>query len=582
MKKKNNSLKFYIALALAFSGLTAVVAASDGPALSHDEAYRRNLAIFNALTQQLEEYYVDSIRPDEAFKGAIRGMLATVDPYTEYYSYDDREALSRLTTGSYGGIGAFITTRGNATLISEPIVGSPAMKAGLKPGDHILRVDSVDVSGMASDEVSKRLRGQQGTAVQVRGARPYVGADSIMDFTIMREKVVEPPVPWSGVLDGNIGYIKLNQFVESSAPEVRNALDSLRANPDVKYMILDLRGNGGGLVESAIDILGNFLPKGTEVLRTRGKTKASEKVYKTQHTPILPDIPLAVLIDGGSASASEITAGALQDLDRAVLIGTRSFGKGLVQGTVPLPYNTLLKVTQAKYYIPSGRLIQALDYSNRTEDGKVARTPDSLTNVFHTLHGREVRDGGGLTPDSIVDWGSNSALIYGLIVGNHIFDYANKYVATHPAPADITTFRLTDEEFEDFASGIDAKTFKYDKLCNQILDNLRQAAEAEGYMKPEVKAAIDSLEKQLDHDLKSDIYTKREPIEEYLTEEIASRYYPGAGRTRRELVSDKAIAMARKIFSTPGLYNQILSQDKQSKLPELSKATKAKKEKGKK
>lgn len=545
-------------LLATFGGI--IGATSPGkPEISHDEAYRRNLAIFNAITRELEEYYVDSIRPDDAFQGAIRGMLATVDPYTEYYSYNDRESLERLTTGAYGGIGAYITTLNSRTVISEPIAGSPAMKAGLQAGDYIETVDSIDVRSKSSDEVSKLLRGHQGTPVRVRVRRPYIGSDSIREVTIIREKVAEPSVVWSGVLPGNIGYIKLKQFVESSGPDVKQALDSFKVNPEVKYLILDLRGNGGGLLESAVDILGNFLPKGTEVLRTSGKDKTNEKIYKTQRTPILADIPLAVLIDGGSASAAEITAGALQDLDRGVLIGSQSFGKGLVQGTRPLPYSALLKITQAKYYIPSGRLIQALDYSRRNPDGSVARTPDSLTNVYHTRAGREVRDGGGLRPDSVIDWGNNSALIYGLIVGNHIFDYASRYVATHPAPEDILTFRLTDGEFEEFIEGIDAKTFKYDKLCNEIIDNLREAAEAEGYMDSEVKEMIDALEKKLDHDLKSDLHTKRGQIEEYLTEEIASRYEPGSGRVRRELVSDKAVEMARKIFSTPGLYNSILS-----------------------
>ncbi len=556
---RRNTRKYFLSAAFFAIGALIIFAENDKVTLSHDEAYRRNLSIFNALTRQLEEHYVDSIRPDAAFKGAIDGMLATVDPYTEYYSYDDRDALMRLTTGSYGGIGAFITTSNGKTFISEPIPGSPAFREGLKPGDHILMVDTVDVSKKSSDEVSKLLRGQQGTRVDVRIGRPYIGSDSIMQFSLLREKVVEPSIPWWGVVDGNIGYIKLNQFIESSAPGVKLALDSFKVNPDVKYIVLDLRGNGGGLVESAIDILGNFLPKGTEVLRTKGKNAASEKVYKTQRNPIFPDIPLAVFIDGGSASASEITAGALQDLDRAVLIGSRSFGKGLVQGMVTLPYNAMLKVTQAKYYIPSGRLIQALDYSNRTEDGKVARVPDSLTNIFHTSRGREVRDGGGLTPDSIVDWGNKSALIYGLVVGNHIFNYANKYVATHPKPENVATFTLSDEDFEEFASGIDAETFKYDKICSQIIDNLKQTAESEGYMNDEIKEIIETLQKKLDHDLKSDIYTKRQPIEEYLTEEIAARYWPGTGRTQRELVGDKALEAARLIFSTPGLYNKILN-----------------------
>ncbi|MDE7342819.1 MAG: S41 family peptidase, partial [Muribaculaceae bacterium] len=521
------------AIAAVVGGAKASASAKDAPAESHDEAYQRNITIFNALTRELEESYVDSVRVDDAFKAAIRGMLATVDPYTEYYSYDDKESISRLTTGAYGGIGSFILGRNGNTYIDRPIVGSPAMKAGLKPGDRILRVDTVDVVGLSSDKTSGLLRGQPGTDVVVTVERPYAAPDSILTFTITREKVGEPSVPWYGVVKGNIGYIRLTQFVESSAADVLKAIEEFQANPEVKYLVLDLRGNGGGLVDQAVKILSYFLPKGTEVLRTRGKDVASEKIYKTQQNPVMPDIPMAVLIDGGSASASEITAGALQDLDRAVLIGTQSFGKGLVQGTRPLPYNALLKVTQAKYYIPSGRLIQALDYSHRNPDGSVARVPDSLTNVYHTLAGREVRDGGGLRPDSVVSPGRLSPLVYSLLAGQQIFDYATKYVATHPAPDSLETFSLTDEDFADFADGIDPKSVTFDKLCNNILKDLREAAEAEGYLNPQITAAIDSLDRQLDHDLRSDLYTKRGVIEEYITQEIASRYEPGSGEVRR-------------------------------------------------
>ena len=550
------------ALGAVVCGSNAGATAKEAPSESHDEAYQRNIAIFNALTRELEESYVDSIRVDEAFKAAIRGMLATVDPYTEYYSYDDKEQLARLTTGAYGGIGSMITGRGGNTYILEPIMGSPAMKAGLKPGDRITRVDSVDATGLSTDKTSALLKGQPGTEVTVTVCRPYVETDSILTFNIIREKVSEPSVPWYGVVKGNIGYVRLTQFVESSAADVLKALEDFKGNPDVKYIVLDLRSNGGGLVEQAVKILSYFLPKGTEVLRTRGKEASAEKIYKTQQNPVMPDIPMAVLIDGASASAAEITAGALQDLDRAVLIGSRSFGKGLVQGTRMLPYNSLLKVTQAKYYIPSGRLIQALDYSHRNPDGSVARVPDSLTNVYHTLSGREVRDGGGLTPDSIVDPGQLSPLVYSLLTGNHIFDYANRYAATHPAPENVETFTLTDADFADFAQGIDPKKVQYDKLCNNIISDLRSAAEAEGYLTPEVKAAIDSLDKSLDHDLRSDLYTKRPTIEEYITEEIAARYEPGSGRVKRELTTDKDLDKAEQIFTTPGLYKEILTGKK--------------------
>lgn len=552
--------------AIIISGIFTISGKADksaSPDVSHDEAYQRNIAIFNSLTRELEENYVDSIRVDDAFKAAIRSMLSTVDPYTEYYSYDDKEALTRLTTGSYGGIGSYIQGRDGVTYISEPIVGSPAMKAGLLPGDKIITVDEVNVIGKSTDETTKLLKGQPGTDVVVKIQRPFpADSDSILTFTLTREKVVEPSVPWTGVIKGDIGYIKLNQFIESSAADVRAAVEAFKENPEVKYLVLDLRSNGGGLVESAIDILSNFLPKGTEVLRTRGKRASEEKVYKTQRSPILPDIPMVVVIDGGSASASEITAGALQDLDRAVLVGSRSFGKGLVQGTRPLPYSSLLKVTLAKYYTPSGRLIQALDYSHRNPDGTVARTPDSLTNIYHTAGGREVRDGGGLQPDSVVDWGTSNALVYGLVMGNHVFDFATKYVASHSRPDSPEQIVISDEDFEDFANSIDAKNFKYDKLCNQIIAQLRETADAEGYLNDEVKATIESLEKQLDHDLKSDIYTKRPQIEEYIGEEIAARWFPGEGRVRRELVNDPTLPIIEKIFRTPGLYKQILSPSK--------------------
>lgn len=532
------------------------------PKESHDMAYARNLAIFNDITRQLEQYYVDSIRVDEAFKGAIGGMLNTVDPYTEYFSSDDSENLQKMTTGSYGGIGSFITTRSGWTYISEPIEGSPAQKAGLRPGDKILRVDSVELKGEPGEQVSKMLKGVPGTMVKVTVERPWMqDKDSILTFDILREKVTEPSVTYSGIInDGRTGYVRLSQFVEKSPEDVRKALEGFKADPDVKSVILDLRGNGGGLVNSAIEILGYFLPKGTEVLTTKGKDASSHKTYKTRRQPIFPDIPLAVLIDEGSASASEITAGAIQDLDRGVLVGERSYGKGLVQSTFALPYNTYLKVTTAKYYIPSGRLIQALDYSHRNPDGTVARTPDSLTNVYRTRAGREVRDGGGLTPDSVAKWPAPSSLLYELVTGNHIFDYATKYAAHHDSIAPAGEFRLTDADYEDLISGIDPSSFKYDKICNEMVKNLRDAVKDERFSSPEVTALLDSLERTFDRDLRSDMMAKREDIARYAESEIAGRYYGVAGRTQQTLVYDPIVAKAIEILNTPGLYEKILSR----------------------
>ena len=338
------------------------------------------------------------------------------------------------------------------------------------------------------------------------------------------------------------------------------ALQAFKANPEVTQIVLDLRSNGGGLLEQAVDILGNFLPKGTEVLRTRGRDKALEKVYKTTKKPIFPDIPLAVLIDGGSASAAEITAGALQDLDRAVLIGSRSFGKGLVQSTRPLPFDGLLKVTVAKYYIPSGRLIQALDYSHRNPDGTVARTPDSLTNVYHTRLGREVRDGGGLTPDITIDWGRVSPLLYNLVGDNKLFDYATKYANTHDTIPGAWEFEITDEIFTDFKNNLDPASLKYDKVLDQLLKQLRETAEAEGYLTEEAQAAIDTLSPLLANDVNQDLDNKREEIAEYLGGEIASRYYFENGRLIQSLKYDKALKTALETLSDKKKLKEILGE----------------------
>lgn len=523
---------------------------------SHDAALQRNLNIFNSLVKELEINYVDTIRTDEAFKTAIEALLSTIDPYTEYYDSDGREALTKLTTGEYGGIGSYIMEREKTAYISGPMEGSPSATAGLKSGDKILRVDTIDVIGKGSDYVTSLLRGEPETSVRVTVERPFV-TDSILTFDILRKKLQQPSVPLYTVFD-NTGYIRLTSFIDKSPAEVRTALEEFKRNPEVKNIVLDLRGNGGGLLESAVDIVGFFVPKGTEVVRTKGKEANSEKIYKTTHSPIFPDIPLAVLIDGGSASASEITAGALQDLDRGVLIGSRSFGKGLVQSTRPLPYDGLLKVTVAKYYIPSGRLIQALDYSHRNPDGSVGRTPDSLTNVFHTLHGREIRDGGGLVPDDTIDWGAPSRLVYNIVRDNWAFDYATKFAAAHPEILPAGQFEITDEIFDDFKKSIDPEKFKYDKVCEEMLKQLRETAQAEGYMNDETKEQFDALSRMLTHNLNHDLDTHREDISYYLGSEIAERYYYDKGKLQYELKGDKALKRAIELLGNPKEYKKTL------------------------
>lgn len=529
---------------------------------SHDSAVARNLNTFNALVKELELNYVDSIRTDESFKAAIDAFLSTIDPYTEYYNADNQETLRNITTGEYGGIGSYIMERNGSTYISGPMEGSPAAEAGLRSGDMVLRVDTTDVIGKGSNYVTSLLRGQPGTTVSVTVKRPY-STDSIRTVTIERRKLQQPSVPYYGVMnDGRTGYIRLTSFIDKSPKEVKEALDSFK-EAGVKNIVLDLRGNGGGLLESAVEIVGYFVPKGTEVVRTRGKEKNSEKIYKTTHTPLYPDIPLAVLIDGASASASEITAGALQDLDRAVLVGSRSFGKGLVQSTRPLPYDGLLKVTVAKYYIPSGRLIQALDYSHRNSDGSVARTPDSLTNVFKTLHGREIRDGGGLVPDDTVNWGNSSRIVYNVVRDYWAFDFATKYAAEHESISSPAEFEITDEIYDDFKRSIDPQKFKYDKVCEEMLRQLEETATSEGYMNDETKAEFETMKRLLTHNLDHDLDTHREDISGFLGDEIVGRYYYDRGKLIFDLKSDKGLAKAISILDNPEEYGRLLSPRKE-------------------
>lgn len=560
MKFKPNVL--LPAFSLAFLLVFACAAARKN---SHDAATARNLATFNALVKVLEENYVDTIRTDEAFRQAIGAMLSTVDPYTEYYSSDDADQLMRLTTGEYGGIGSYIMVRDSCTFISGPYENSPAAKAGLLPGDKILFVDSVDVHSRFYPNVSKLLRGQPGSVVRVRVARPFVGPDSIIDISVTRAKLQEPSVPYSGVVADSTGYINLTSFITKSPEEVRNALDELLADSRVTSLILDLRGNGGGLVESAIDILGFFLPKGTEVLSTRGSESRPGKTYKTRHDPIVPpNMPLAVLIDGGSASAAEITAGALQDLDRAVLVGSRSFGKGLVQSTLPLPFDGLLKVTVAKYLLPSGRLIQALDYSRRNPDGSVARTPDSLTNVFYTRAGRVVRDGGGLTPDSTVQWPNPSSLLYQLVTDNKIFDYANRFYACSAPVADPHSFTITDSVYNDFVASLDPSRFNYKNSAEPILKELREAAGIEGFDSEQSRRLLESVDSLFSPNLERDLKLRRNEVAQYLEEEIISRYHYARGKQIAMLKTDPGVREAVSILRSP-LYSAFLKPQKQNR-----------------
>lgn len=539
---------FFLILALTFSSVAFFSLANK----SGDAALGRNLVTFNAIVQELQNNYVDSLQPDVAFKQAIAALLETVDPYTEYYPADDQEMLQKMTTGEYGGIGSYLMDRDSSTYISAPMEGTPAARAGIRAGDRILKVDSLDVSRKLSADVTKVLRGRPNTPVTITLQRPYT-TDSIFTVTLTRELLQQPSVPYFNVI-GNTGYIQLTSFINKSPAEVKTALEAFKANPEVKNIVIDLRGNGGGLVESAVEILGYFLPKGTEVVRTKGRDDAADRVYKTTHSPIFPDMPLAILIDGATASASEILAGAVQDLDRGVLIGSRSFGKGLVQSTRPLPFSGVLKITVAKYYTPSGRLIQALDYAHRNPDGSVSRRPDSLTNVYKTLNGRTIRDGGGLQPDSVIDWGKTSRLVYNIVRDNWSFDFATKFAAEHPTIAAADKFVVTDEIYADFKKSIDPKRFKYDRVMEDAMKQLREIAGQEGYINDTTTAAFDTLQNLLVHNLDHDLDTHREEITEYLGSEIVGRYYYDKGKSAYIIPGDKAFKVAAAIMDSPEYY----------------------------
>lgn len=509
----------------------------------------RNLDIFNALYKELQTFYVDSIDAEKSINTAIAAMLNDIDPYTEYFSSKEQDQFRTMTTGEYGGIGSVIQQSDQGVIVVEPYKDSPAQMAGLRPGDIFLMIDGDSVTSLSSDKVSEKLKGQSGSTLKLRMKRPWVKSDSILDFELKRAKIQMPSVPYFGMIRPGVGYVSLTTFNEKSYPEARAGVEQL-IKDGAKSLILDLRGNGGGIVEGAIDILGLFLPKGTTVLTTRGKGVLNEKIYRTSVNPVDTKIPLAVLVDGGTASSAEIVTGALQDLDRAVIIGNRSFGKGLVQSTRELPYDGLLKVTVAKYYIPSGRLIQAIDYSHRNPDGSVARIPDSLTNVFKTAGGREVRDGGGITPDVKIEYPEVNRLTYNVVRDNWAFNFANKYAAEHDTVASPETFVVTDEIYGQFKDFIDPARFNYDKVCENAVDQLREIAKVEGYMNDSTKVQFDILASMLKHDLGHDLDINRKNLTPYIAREILNRYYFNRGEVIYSLRDDEAVDSAVNILTT--------------------------------
>lgn len=546
-----------ILLVISAAALIAV-----GATRSSKSDISRNLDTFASIYKALQTSYVDTIDADKSMNTAISAMLNEIDPYTEYIPESEQDEFLTISTGEYGGIGAYIMQRPEGGVqVTEPRDGTPSQKAGLRPGDMFLIINGDSVTNADSKTVSNMLRGQAGTDVKVTVKRPYV-TDSILDFTITRSKIDINPVPYYGVERGDIGYIQLTTFNDKTYEKTRDALKALKSNPAVKSIVLDLRGNGGGLLESAVQVVSLFVPKGTEVLRTRGKGLQNERIYKTPYQPVDTDIPLAVLVNSGSASSAEIVTGALQDLDRAVIVGDRSFGKGLVQSTRQLPYNGLLKVTIAKYYIPSGRLIQAIDYSHRNADGSVGRIPDSLTTVWHTRAGREVRDGGGITPDLNVELPEGNRLLYNIIRDNWSFDFANRYAATHATIPPAEQFEVTDTIFNEFKAFINPDKFKYDRTTDLIMEQLEKAVKTEGYLDTAVQAQMDTLKNLLRHDLNHDLDLNRKAISQYLAGEIVERYYSERGGIIQALKTDIELDSAAAVLHSPERYRSILAPAK--------------------
>ncbi|HIZ25479.1 MAG TPA: S41 family peptidase [Candidatus Barnesiella merdipullorum] len=553
MKKVSLSIGLAWVLIL---GLGVANAAPAGKSDRRDFEVSRNLDIFNSLFKELNLFYVDTINAEKAIGDGVNAMLSRLDPYTEYIPEKDKDDFFVSTTGEYAGIGSIIVERDNAVYISEPYEGMPAQLAGLRPGDKIVMIDNDSVKGWKSSAVSERLKGPANTKLRVTVERP--GVEGTLSFDITRKKVHMPAVPYYDVVCDSVGYIYLNSFTDSAADEVKRALQDLKRR-GVTSLVLDLRGNGGGILEQAVQIVNLFVPKGVEVLSTRGRNKQMDKIYKTTQEPVDEHIPLAVLIDGGTASSSEIVAGSLQDLDRAVIIGSRSFGKGLVQSTRPLPYNGILKVTIARYYIPSGRLIQAIDYSHRNPDGSVARIPDSLTHEFKTAHGRIVRDGGGIKPDIETSVERRGNISYYLMRDFYFFDYANRYAAQHDTIAPAKEFVLPDSVYNDFKAFVKSKNFKYDKQSERILADLKEVAKFEGYFDENTQKQFEALEASLNHDLDRDLETFRDEIRQLLSIEIVKRYYYQKGEVIESIKNDKDLTEACAVLNDNARYSQLLN-----------------------
>ena len=550
-------MKRYIALCLLLSGMALSVQAQKGR--DHNFEVAKHLDIFNQLYKNLELLYVDTISPKETIGRGITAMLRGLDPYTEYYAEDETKNLRMMLTGKYAGIGALIRKHQkiDRVVVDEPYEGMPAAEVGLKKGDVILSIDDSMMTDKAVNYVSEHLRGEPGTSFLLKVMRPSTG--KLMKFKITRRNIKLPELPYYGIRDENVGYINLNSFTEGCSKDVRRALIELKKQ-GATSLVLDLRSNGGGSEQEAADILNLFLPKGITVVENRGKIPQATKKYDTRVEPLDTVMPLVVLVNGETASASEITSGAIQDLDRGIILGTRTYGKGLVQIPIDLPYNTNMKVTTSKYYIPSGRCIQAVNYKN---GGYREHIPDSLTKVFYTRNGREVRDGGGIKPDVEMKGDTIPNIAFYLSASGQdstevMFDYVVDYIAQHPTIAPPSEFHLSDADWQAFKQRVVESGFAYDPVSKKQFAELVKTAKFEGYYQ-DAKAAFDSLEAKLNHDVAFDLDRHEQVIRQILETDIISAYYYQAGAIEAGLSYDSQLKEAIRLLKDPEAYRKVLA-----------------------
>ena len=516
----------------------------------------KNLDIFATLYKEVNKYYVDDVNPNNFMKTGIDAMLASLDPYTNYIPEDEIEDFRTMTTGEYGGIGAIVGKRNNKNTVLMSYEGFPAQKSGLKIGDVILKINDVDLQNKSTEDVSKLLKGQANTPLTLSVQR--YGVEKPMDISLSRERITVNNVPYYGMVSSKVGYVKLTDFTTSAGREVEKAVTELKAK-GATGIILDLRDNPGGLLAEAVNVSNVFIPKGSEVVSTKGRIEEWNKTYNALNNPVDTELPLVVLTNNRSASAAEIVAGVMQDYDRGVLVGQKTFGKGLVQATRPLTYNSQLKITTAKYYTPSGRCIQAIDYTHRNADGSAGKMPDSLKAEFKTANGRIVYDGGGIDPDVFVKDENYAPITISLASKGLLFDFATQYSYHHPQIISARDFKLSDKEYEDFVSWLSDKDYDYTTKVEKTIDDLVVNAKDEKYFE-DIKGQIESLKTKVQHNKETDLKKFKGEIVALLEREIVSRYYLQQGMIEASFDEDEEVVKAVEVLNNKTIYNKSLSK----------------------